>query len=485
MKSFEVDGQTLRKESETLWVIDPEGAMKVPVRLFTNEKLLEKISNDGSIRQACNVAALPGIQVASIVQADQHCGYGFPIGGVAAFDLDGGVISPGGIGFDINCGVRLLATPLTVADVTPRMAELLDLFAKNCPLGVGSESKLRLSEADYQELLRQGAGWAVAHGYGTQDDVTHCESKGCIPGADPKKASPRALARGRQQLGTVGAGNHFIEVQRVAAIHDPAAAAAYRITGVDQVVVLIHCGSRGFGHQICTEYIRKMEDDQPDLTNGLPDKNLIYAPLGSKLADDYFAAMCAAANYAFANRHILGHYVRESFAELFGREVADKIVTVYDICHNIAKRERHLIDGVEREVMVHRKGATRAFPPGFEELPPEYRAFGQPVLIPGSMGTASYLLHGTEEAMRVSFGSCAHGAGRLMSRMEANREFTAEGVKRQLADKHILIQAESRHGITEEAPGAYKDVDEVIKVCHDAGIAKRVAKMEPLGVVKG
>jgi len=400
--------------------------------------------------------------------------YDFNIPETHSFIADNVVVS--------NCGVRLLATPLTLDEVRPKITELLEKLYENCPVGVGSEAKVRLSDEDYQDLLVNGAAWAVAHGYGTQDDVEHCESHGCIPGADPAKTSRRAQKRGRRQLGTVGAGNHFIEIQYVEEVYDGEVAKAYHLSGKGQVVVMIHCGSRGFGHQVCTDYIRRFEEEQPELVSGLVDKNLIYAPLGSALADDYFAGMNAAANYAFTNRHLLGHFVRESFKEVFGEEVAQGIVTVYDICHNIAKKETHTIDGQKVEVMLHRKGATRAFPPGFEELPAEYRPSGQPVLIPGSMGTASYVLHGTEAAMAESFGSCAHGAGRVMSRFRANREFTTESVEQELHARQVEIKAASRRGITEEA---HKDVDEVIKVCDEAGIAKKVAKLRPIGVVKG
>lgn len=482
---MEIHGKELQKESDAIYTIQPTGTMQVPVKLFTNEVLLENIKGDDSINQACNVATLPGIKTASVVMPDMHQGYGFSIGGVAAFDMKEGVISPGGIGFDINCGVRVLATPLTEAEVRPKIKELLEALYNNCPVGVGSEAKIRLSDEDYQELMRTGAAWAVKNGYGTEDDLVHCESNGCIPGADPEKASRRAQARGRKQLGTVGAGNHFIEVQYVEEVYDEDVAKAYRITGKGQVIVMIHCGSRGFGHQVCTDYIRRMEDEQPQLVAGLADKNLIYAPLGSEIANDYFAAMNAAANYAFTNRHVLGHYVRESFAEVFGEETADQIKTVYDICHNIAKKETHAVDGKDEEVMLHRKGATRAFPPGFVELPEEYKPHGQPVLIPGSMGTNSYILHGTETAMRESFGSCAHGAGRLMSRFKANKEFTPESVTKLLGEKRVTIKAASRKGVTEESPGAYKDVDQVIDVCDQSGIAKKVVKLTPIGVVKG
>jgi tRNA-splicing ligase RtcB (3'-phosphate/5'-hydroxy nucleic acid ligase) len=403
--------------------------------------------------------------------------YDFNIPGTHNFVANSVIVS--------NCGVRLLATPLTADEVKPKVKELLDRLFANCPVGVGSEAHIKLLDEDYKDLMVRGAAWAVEHGFGNADDVLHCESQGCIPGADPAKTSPTAQARGRKQLGTVGAGNHFIEIQQVDEIFDAKTATAFGIGKKGTVMVMIHCGSRGFGHQVCTDYIRRMEEEQPALVATLADKNLIYAPLGSKLADDYFKAMNAAANYAFANRHVLGHFVRKSFEEVFGKEVADQIVTVYDICHNIAKKESHQVGTVEKEVMVHRKGATRAFPPGFAELPLEYRPFGQPVIIPGSMGTASYVLHGTKMAMQESFGSTAHGAGRLMSRFQANREFTVQGIKDQLAEKGVIIKAASFKGVTEEAPGAYKDVEEVIRVSHECGIAKKVARLTPIGVVKG
>lgn len=476
--------KTLHKKNATTYTIEKSGDMRVPVKLFTNEKLLELIKDDDSVRQACNVATLPGIQDWSIAMPDMHQGYGFSIGGVAAFDLKEGIISPGGIGFDINCGVRLIATPLKKADVLPKINELLEQLFKNCPVGVGSEATVRLTEEDYETLLVKGARWAVDNGYGTEDDLIHCESNGCIPGADVSKVSRRALSRGRKQLGTVGAGNHFVEIQWVDEIFDEKTAAAYGLMA-DQVVVLVHCGSRGFGHQVCTDYIRIMEEEQPELASNLVDKNLIYAPLGSKIAQDYFAAMCAAANYAFANRHVLGHFVRKSFEEVFGTKIADEMKTVYDICHNIAKKETHNCCGTQKEVMVHRKGATRAFPPGFAELPKEYQEFGQPVLIPGSMGTSSFVLHGTEKAMEQSFGSTAHGAGRMMSRFQAKKDFNVEDVKEDLTSKGITVKAASFRGVSEEAPGAYKDVDQVIEVSHDSGIALKVARLRPIGVIKG
>lgn len=485
MEKITISEIELTKVSDTAWMAAARPPMRVPVKFFINEALLEKIKGDDSVRQACNTATLPGIASPMVVNSDVHQGYGIPIGGVAAFDLEEGIISPGGVGFDINCGIRVLATPLTVDEVRPKIQELLDRLFINCPVGVGSEAHIRLTDEDYEQLMKEGASWAVENGFGTQDDLIHCESNGCIQGADPEKTSRRAQKRGRRQLGTVGAGNHFIEIQYVDEIFDEKTANAYKITKPGQVVIMIHCGSRGFGHQVCTDYIRLMEEEQPELMKTLVDKNLIYAPLNSKIADDYFKAMCAAANYAFTNRHVLGHFVRKSFEEVFGKEVADNVKTVYDICHNIAKKEEHEIDGQKKEVMVHRKGATRAFPPGFKELPQEYQEFGQPVLIPGSMGTASYILHGTQTAMKESFGSSAHGAGRLMSRFQANKQFTPEGIEQQLKDVQVTIKAASRKGVTEEAPGAYKDVDEVIEVCHTAGIALKVARLKPIGVVKG
>lgn len=486
VSTFTINGLELRKieDAGSSWTAPKNADMLVPIKLFTNEALLEHIKGDDSIKQAQNVATLPGIQGFSIAMPDMHQGYGFPIGGVAAFDMKTGIISPGGIGFDINCGVRLLATPLTKEEVLPKIDELLDQLFTHCPVGVGSESPIRITDEDYQEIMLTGAQWCVKNNYGSKQDLDFCESNGCIQGAVPKYITQRALTRGRKQLGTVGAGNHFVEIQYVSELFNEEVANAYGLK-LNQVVVLIHCGSRGFGHQICTDYIRRMEEEQPELMKTLVDKNLIYAPLTSDLAKEYFGAMCAAANYAFANRHMLGVGVRKSFARVFGRNMMDEITTVYDICHNIAKKEMHEINGTQTEVMVHRKGATRAFGPGFEELPEKYRTHGQPVLIPGSMGTSSFVLHGTSEAMKVSFGSTAHGAGRLMSRYQAKKDFTAEQIKEDLQKNNITIKAASFRGITEEAPHAYKDVDEVIEVSHIAGIAKKVVRLRPIGVIKG
>lgn len=461
------------------YLIEPEGRMRVPVKIFANERLLEKMRQDGSFDQAMNVATLPGIVGASIVLPDAHLGYGFSVGGVAAFDAKEGIISPGGIGFDINCGVRLLATNLTRNDIEPKMKELVDDLYDACPVGVGVQC-VEVSDEELRDLSRKGAAWAIEQGYGNEDDLEHCESGGCLPEADPRWVSPKAMSRGRKQLGTVGSGNHFVEVQIVDAIFDDKTAGKFGLES-GQVVVMIHCGSRGFGHQICTDYIRKIEKRYPEIVEQLPDRNLVYAPIGSDIAVQYWGAMNAAANFAFTNRHILGDNIRKVLKEMFGADTR----TVYDVCHNIAKREIHMIDGEEREVIVHRKGATRAFPPGSAQVPQAYRDVGQPVIIPGSMGTASFVLVGQKESMTESFGSTAHGAGRLMSRTQAKKEYPASSVERHLRSRGVTLRSRTKKGISEEAPGAYKDVDDVVEVSDRAGIAGKVARLVPIGVVKG
>jgi tRNA-splicing ligase RtcB len=474
--------RAVTKEGPFLFTISPSGAMRVPVKIFASEEIVQKMQEDGSLEQACNVASLPGIVGSSVVLPDAHQGYGFSIGGVAAFDLQEGIISPGGIGFDINCGVRMLATSLDAIDVEARIPALLDALYTACPVGVGAKGVI-VTDEQMREVMREGAAWAVRHGYGTQDDLEHCEAQGCLPDSDPKDVPQRALQRGKSQLGTVGAGNHFVEVQRVERIVAADVARAFGLTHEGQVVVMIHCGSRGFGHQICADYIRIMEDAQPELVRTLKDRDLIYAPLGSDLARRYWGAMNAAANFAFCNRHILGHRVREVFQDIFGKDTS--VRTVYDVCHNIAKRERHIVDGRERELLVHRKGATRALPAGSDDVPNAYRGVGQPVLIPGSMGTASWVLVGAPTSLAATFGSTAHGAGRMMSRSRAARDFPADIVTERLARAGVRVKAASRKGIAEEAPGAYKDVDAVIDVSDRAGIARKVARVVPMGVIKG
>jgi tRNA-splicing ligase RtcB len=382
-----------------------------------------------------------------------------------------------------NCGVRLLATDLTKEEVEPKIKELLDDLFRRVPCGTGRDSDLKLDNKELDIVMVEGAKWAVDHGYGEKDDLIHCESNGTLPGALPSKVSEKARSRGRTQLGTLGAGNHFLEVQYVDKIYLPDVAKKFGINKPGQVVIMVHCGSRGFGHQICTDYLRKMEDTYPDIISKLPEKDLAYAPFKSVIGQDYFGAMCCAANFAWTNRHMIGHNIRESFRNVFGRET--KIKTVYDVCHNIAKIEEHRIDGEKKSVLVHRKGATRCFPAHHPDVPEAYKDVGHPVIIPGSMGTASYVLVGTEETMDIAFGSTAHGAGRVMSRNEANRLFRGEDVKKNLEKKNIFLKSASWKGVSEEAPEVYKDIDEVIKVTEDAKISKAVSRLKPIGVIKG
>ncbi|MBR9690179.1 RtcB family protein, partial [Candidatus Woesearchaeota archaeon] len=374
-------------------------------------------------------------------------------------------------------------TNLTKQDVEPKIKELVNSLFKNVPSGVGSESKIRLSDEQLDDVLNKGALWAVENGYGNKEDYENCEENGHMKTADASKVSQKAKSRGRRQLGTLGAGNHFLEIQIVDKIYDKETANIFGIEKEGQITVMIHCGSRGLGHQVCSDYLRSMEDQYPDIMRSLPEKDLIYAPAGSKLADDYFKAMSAAANYAWANRHIIGLMVRKSFNEIFGDRA--KLKTIYDVAHNIAKLEEHEIGGQLKKVWVHRKGATRAFGPGRKEVPEAYRDVGQPIILPGSMGTASYLLAGTQKAMEETFGSTAHGAGREMSRHEAIRRFRGENIKNDLEKRNIYVKSASWKGIAEEAPGAYKDIDEVVKVSHEAGIGKLVARVKPFGVIKG
>jgi tRNA-splicing ligase RtcB (3'-phosphate/5'-hydroxy nucleic acid ligase) len=477
-----MDMVELKKLTDYSYELPKTGNMLVPGKLFLSDQLLEKVKGDHTLEQVKNMAGLPGIKKAAIAMPDAHCGYGFCIGGVAAFDSKEGIISPGGVGFDINCGVRLVATNLTKEEVEPKIKELLDLLFQAIPTGKGYESKERLTDDELNAVLSEGSQYLLKQGIGSQDDVDHCESSGKMDGAKPSFVSSRAHARGRKQLGTLGAGNHFLEIQVVDEIFNPETAKIFGITQPGQVVFMIHCGSRGLGHQVASDYLRKMEDEYPEIIAQLPEKDLIYAPIQSKLAKEYYGAMCAAANFAWANRHMIAHKSKEVFKKLFAHA---EFNAVYDVAHNIAKKETHDIDGVKEEVVVHRKGATRAFGPGQEDLPEIYHTTGQPVLIPGSMGTASYVLVGTTEAMNVSFGSTAHGAGRIMSRLAAKKLFQGEHVKEDLAKKNIELVARSIRGVGDEAPGVYKDVDEVVKISHDAKIGNLVAKVKPLGVIKG
>jgi len=479
----------LRKLDSFRWEIpkDYKRGMRVPGIIFASAHMIEQIKKDNAPEQVANVATLPGIVKASMAMPDIHWGYGFPIGGVAAFDAEEGVISPGGVGYDINCGVRLLTTNLDERDIRPKLKVLVDNIFANVPSGVGEKGKLRLSFQELNEVLDLGAKWAVEHGYGWNEDLERLEESGCIKYADHTKVSDKAKKRGAPQLGTLGAGNHFLEVQRVEKIFLPDVAKKFGITHEGQITVMIHTGSRGLGHQVASDYIRVMENAARRYGIRLVDPQLACAPVKSKEADDYFAAMSAAANFGFTNRQLITHWVRESFGKVFGEDPEDLgLRLVYGVAHNIAKLEEHVVDGKRMRVYVHRKGATRAFAAGHEELSQFYRDVGQPVLIPGDMGTASYVLVGTQKAMEETFGSTCHGAGRVMSRHQALRRFRGEKIKRELWEKkRIYVRSASNRVAAEEAPEAYKDVNEVVRAVEGAGISRIVAKMVPLGVVKG
>jgi len=459
--------------------------MRVPGRVYADELLLKKMQEDLTLEQCANVACLPGIYKFSIVLPDGHQGYGFPIGGVAAFDAEEGVISPGGVGYDINCGVRLLRTNLHVNEVREKIPELLDTLFRMVPSGVGSTGKLRLSISELENVLAEGVDWAISKGYGWAEDAKFCEEGGHMRTADPDKVSSRAKSRGSGQLGTLGSGNHFLEIQYVYEVYNEQVAKRLGLEK-DMVTVMIHTGSRGLGHQVCSDYLHVMERAMHKYGIRPPDRELACVPAKSREAEDYFAAMSAAANFAWTNRQLITHWVREAFKRVFKKpETELGLELVYDVAHNIAKLEEHRVNGHRRKVFVHRKGATRAFPPGHPEIPKEYRDMGQPVLIPGSMGTASYVLIGTPKAMEVSFGSTAHGAGRFLSRAEATRRYWGSDVKRRLEQRGILIRAASMRVVSEEAPEAYKDVDRVADVSHNVGIATKVVRLIPIGVTKG
>jgi tRNA-splicing ligase RtcB len=455
--------------------------MRVSGRFFLSSGL-EATLEEGAVRQLANVATMPGIINHSLAMPDIHWGYGFPIGGVAAFPREGGVISPGGVGFDINCGVRLVTTPLKVKDLTSKKALIEELFHA-VPTGVGAKSSRPVSSRDLTGILTDGAGWAVEQGFGTEHDLVRCEEQGRMEDAKPEAVSQKARQRGIPQPGTLGAGNHFLEIQVVGEIDDKQAAGLF---GVEegQVCVMIHCGSRGLGHQVCTDHLKTLEAATKKYGISLPDRQLACAPLDSPEGRDYFGAMAAAANYAWANRQMITHQVRQVFSRAF-RISPEEMPLVYDVAHNIAKFETHMVNGTAASVCVHRKGATRAFGPGAPDLPPELATIGQPVIIPGSMGTSSYLLHGTSTAMERTFGSTCHGAGRVMSRSEAKRTFTGQQVKARLGESGILVRAPNDAAIAEEAPGVYKSSAEVVRVVIAAGLSSPVARLDPLGVIKG
>jgi tRNA-splicing ligase RtcB (3'-phosphate/5'-hydroxy nucleic acid ligase) len=463
---------------------DAKKGMRVPAWLFLSEKLLSIVEDD-AVEQVANVAFLPGIYKHSIALPDMHFGYGFPIGGVAALDYKEGGISPGGIGFDINCGVRILRTNLTEDQIRPKLKDLLESIFVNVPSGVGESGKIRLSTQELDEVLVNGARWAVKKGYGREEDLEHMEEQGCMKGADASKVSSDAKKRGAPQLGTLGAGNHFLEIQKVDKIYLPEIAKTFGIEKEGQVCVMIHTGSRGLGHQVCTDYLRILESKFRDKIGSLPDRELIYAPSGSKECQDYFSAMACAANYAWTNRQMIAHWIRESFVKTLKMDEKDiGLEAVYDVAHNICKIEEHDVDGKKVKMYVHRKGATRAFPAGSMEIPADHRAVGQCVIIPGSMGTASYVLVGGNTS-KETFYSTAHGAGRVSSRTSMLRGVRGEDVARDLNQRGIATRSASWKVMAEEAPEAYKDIDEVTRVTEEAGISRRVARLVPLGVIKG
>ncbi len=459
--------------------------MRVPARFYADGELLEMALDDKSLDQLVNTATLPGIVKYALAMPDIHQGYGFPIGGVIATELPDGVISPGGVGYDINCGVRLLATHLDREGIAPYLDELATLLQINCPSGVGRGGNIRLKRHELERLVEQGSTWALNNGYATPMDLERTEENGRLQGADASKVSDRAYKRGMDQIGTLGAGNHFIEVDMVDELFDDKAAQRMGLFP-GQIVVQIHCGSRGFGHQICTDYVRQFQKVVHKYGIHLPDRELVCAPLSSPEGQDYLGAMKAAANYAFVNRQVLTYHIRRSFEQVLAGNVKNfTVYQVYDIAHNMAKIETHEVDGRTVQVCVHRKGATRAFGPGSPVLPDVYRDIGQPVLVPGSMGTASWVLVGTEKSMAQSFGSTCHGAGRTMSRRQAKRTVHGGELRQELEQSGIHIRAGSMPGLAEEAPQAYKDVDRVIEVVHGAGIAKKVARIVPVAVIKG
>ena len=476
---------TLQKLDEHRWLIPQSGGMRVPGILYASERLLKEAGGQEGARQVANVAHLPGIVRHSLAMPDMHWGYGFPIGGVAAFDLDQGIVSPGGVGYDINCGCRLMATRLTAEDVRGRLADLVAALFRDIPSGVGSRGPVKLSAKEERKVLVEGSAWAVAQGYGAAGDLETTEDGGRMAGADPDAVSDRALERGRDQLGTLGSGNHFLEIEVVEEIFDPVAAAAFGLAP-GQLCVMIHSGSRGLGYQVCDDYLARMVKHAGELGLKLPDRQLACAPLASGRGREYLAAMACAANYAWANRQMLMHRTRETFEKALGlspRELGMRLV--YDVCHNIAKMEEFPMEGRTVRLCVHRKGATRSFPPGHPALPAAYRPVGQPVLIPGDMGAGSYVLAGTEHAYAETFGSTCHGAGRVMSRTQATKASRGRAIGRELADRGIVVMAAGKGTLREEMPEAYKDLDEVVDVADRAGLSRKVARLRALGCIKG
>ncbi len=475
----------VRRCGEFVWVIERQGGMRVPAVVYASEALLQKAVADNACGQLKNVACLPGIVRCALAMPDIHWGYGAPIGGVGAFSCRDGVVVPGFVGYDINCGVRLLRTDLDGDEAAPVIETLMNRLFSTVPSGVGSTGPLRMKRAELERIACEGARWAVRKGYGTDADCEAVEARGCLSGADPDALSERAVRRGLEQVGTLGSGNHFLEIQVVDEVYDPRTAEAFGLRH-GQVTVMIHTGSRGFGYQVCDDYLALFGRASAEYGIRLPDRQLAAAPISSKEGVRYLAAMKCAANYAFANRQVISEWVRRTFEEVFGkgRDLLGMDV-VYDVAHNMAKEETHIVDGKPVDLLVHRKGATRAFAAGHPDLPERYRAAGQPVIIPGTIGTSSYVLVGTQKAMEDTWGSTCHGAGRQMSRGEAIRRGRGRRIDRELAHRGIEARAASHSGLAEEMPEAYKDVDEVVRVVEGAGISRRVCRMRPIGVMKG
>jgi tRNA-splicing ligase RtcB len=459
--------------------------MRVPVRLFADSELFDAAFGDRSIEQLVNTATLPGIVKYAMALPDVHQGYGFPIGGVAGIDADDGVISPGGVGYDINCGVRLLASGVDAEEIEPFREDLMSALYQSCPSGLGGDGRVRVSKSELDNLLSNGASWALKQGLARREDVEHTEERGNLPGADPNQVSERAKERGLSQVGSLGSGNHFLELDVIQEVYDPDVAEALNLRK-GQVVVQIHCGSRGFGHQVCDDYVKSLQSAVKKYDIYLPNRQLVCAPIDSPEGQSYYGAMACAVNYAFVNRQVLAMGVREAFERVLAGKVSDfDLRQVYDVAHNIAKFEQHMVNGNRKRLCVHRKGATRCFPPGHEAVPAAYRDVGQPVLVPGSMGTASYVLVGQRKAMDLTFGSTCHGAGRTMSRTQARKEVWGHDLREELEAGGITVRATSMKGLAEEAPLAYKDVSRVVETVHSLGLAHKVARLEPLGVVKG
>jgi tRNA-splicing ligase RtcB len=485
-ETYEAGEVTLHKVRDYVWEIPKEGDMRVPARVLASETLLDQIADDKTLEQLKNSTHLPGVRKYNVCMPDGHQGYGFPVGGVAGIDAEEGCISPGAVGYDINCGVRMMKTDLTYNELQGREEELLDALFANIPSGLGGGGIVESDIDAVDAILDRGMEWALEEGWAVEEDLAHCEDEGVRHDSDPAKVSQKAKDRGKNQIGSLGSGNHFLEVQRVTDTYLDDVADAYGLEE-GQIVVLIHCGSRGLGHQVCTDYLRDIEKAHSGLLSQLPDKELAAAPAGSQLAEDYYDAMCACINFAWVNRQLIMHRTRQVFEKVFGRDWESLgMDLLYDVAHNIAKKETHAVeDGEERELFVHRKGATRAFPAGHEEVPGAYLDVGQPIIIPGSMGAGSYVLRGGDESMDLTFGSTAHGAGRTMSRTQAKKDYWGGDVQDELEQEHIYVKAQSGATVAEEAPGVYKDVDEVVRVSDALGIGDKVARTFPVCNIKG